>query len=87
MNGKNEFIKLLTPREVAQMLRISVKTVYSWVNCGKIPYFKLAGSVIRFKEDDIIRWINESRGDIKVKADIGKSINKILEEVKYYEKS
>ena len=79
-------IKLLTPKEVAEMLRVSVKTVYSWVNSGRIPYYKLAGSVVRFKEDEILKWIEESRGDVKVKANISKNINKIFEEIKYHGK-
>ncbi len=44
---------LLTPREVCELLRIRLTTLYAWVGRGKIPYVKM-GSLLRFRRSDIL---------------------------------
>ena len=47
---------LLTVQEVAEMLKISVSTLYRWVNKREIPFVKLGGK-LRFNEDEIKTFI------------------------------
>ena len=49
--------KLLTAREVAEMLGVSPHTVLDWYEAGKLPGYKLLGGVLRFKQDEIVEWV------------------------------
>ncbi|MFN3741011.1 MAG: helix-turn-helix domain-containing protein [Thermodesulfovibrionales bacterium] len=49
---------LLTPREVAQMLRVSTRTVYYYSNCGLLPVVKLIRS-LRFRRQDVEDFISK----------------------------
>jgi helix-turn-helix protein len=54
------FPKLLTPREVAALLRIDVNTLAVW-RCTKrypLPYLKLGHSV-RYREKDVLSFMEE----------------------------
>jgi excisionase family DNA binding protein len=48
--------KLLTAREVARILSISQKTVYSYVSRNLIPHYKIEANV-RFRARDIANWL------------------------------
>ena len=54
MPRKHEHDKgeLLREREVAQMLRVTGRTISEWRAQGKIPYFKIGGAV-RFRRASI----------------------------------
>ena len=52
----------LTPDELSKMLKVSRIWVYKLCNQGRIPFFRLAGKVIRFKQEEIEQWMEESRG-------------------------
>lgn len=54
--------KLLTLQDVAEYLQIKERTIYGWVQNGKIPGFKL-GNSWRFKQEDIDLWIEERKRD------------------------
>jgi excisionase family DNA binding protein len=45
--------KLLTVREVAQMLKLTEKEVIDLAQEGKIPAYKVAGEYLRFKPQEI----------------------------------
>lgn len=47
---------LLKAPEVAERLKLSLKTVRKWTCEKKIPYIKI-GSSVRFREDDIEAWL------------------------------
>ncbi len=49
--------KLLTARQVSELLEVKISTVYDWVYRGVIPYVKL-GRLIRFKKPEIFRWVD-----------------------------
>lgn len=51
-NYRRRIKMLLTINEVAEMLKISVSTLYRWVNKREIPFVKLGGK-LRFNEDEI----------------------------------
>ncbi|MFC1704465.1 helix-turn-helix domain-containing protein [Candidatus Omnitrophota bacterium] len=45
--------KLLTVREVSEILLISEKEVIDSVDAGKIPAYRIAGEFLRFQKDQI----------------------------------
>lgn len=56
-------MKLLTPKEVSEMLRVGKTTPYNLVNQGKLAGYKIGGS-LRIAEEDLKEYL-ESR---KLKA-------------------
>ena len=50
--------ELLTARELEAMLKIDVKTIYSYVQRGLIPYVKIQSN-LRFSKHEILNWIQE----------------------------
>lgn len=60
---------ILTLPEVALLLKVAEKTVYTMAQRGQIPAFKVRGQW-RFKRDDIERWIDEQKA--AVKGNVGK---------------
>ncbi|MEQ8921575.1 MAG: helix-turn-helix domain-containing protein [Roseovarius confluentis] len=60
---------ILTLPEVAVLLKVAEKTVYTMAQTGQIPAFKVRGQW-RFKHDDIEQWIDEQKA--AVKGNVGK---------------
>ena len=50
--------ELLTAKELEAMLKIDVKTIYSYVQRGLIPYVRIQSNV-RFVRQQILDWIGE----------------------------
>ena len=50
--------ELLTAKDLETMLKIDVKTIYSYVQRGLIPYVKIQSNV-RFRRHEILDWIEE----------------------------
>jgi excisionase family DNA binding protein len=50
--------ELMTAKEVEELLRIDVKTVYSYVQKGLLPYVKMQSNV-RFIRSEILKWMEE----------------------------
>lgn len=51
--------KLYTIKECAEVLSVSVRTIYRWIDEGRIPYIQLSEHVYRFNRDDLIAWVTE----------------------------
>ena len=49
---------MFTAKELEALLKIDVKTIYSYVQRGLIPYVKIESNV-RFPKHQIIEWIEE----------------------------
>jgi len=49
-------MKLLTVKEIAEILSVKPKTLYQWSELGQIPCIKLNG-VLRFNAEDIGQWV------------------------------
>ncbi len=49
---------LLTARDLEALLKIDVKTIYSYVRRGLIPYVRIQSNV-RFVKQQILDWIEE----------------------------
>jgi len=47
---------MLTAKDLEALLKIDVKTIYSYVQKGIIPYVRIQSSV-RFRKDEILDWI------------------------------
>ena len=58
---------ILTLPEVAVLLKVAEKTVYTMAQRGQIPAFKVRGQW-RFKHDDIDQWIDEQKAVVKGNA-------------------
>jgi excisionase family DNA binding protein len=54
--------RFLTVEELAEMLRVEVRTVYSWVSKGRVP-FRKAGRRTVFLLDEILEWTEEQRSN------------------------
>ncbi|MEM4497302.1 MAG: helix-turn-helix domain-containing protein [Nitrososphaerota archaeon] len=55
--------EFLTPREVAAMLKVSVRTIYRYVKMGKLRCIKLPSGRIRFERDALMREL-EAWGEL-----------------------
>jgi excisionase family DNA binding protein len=86
----------LTIHEVSAYLHIKPATLYSKVESGVIPHYKI-GHLVRFKREDVDQWMEDHRrdssdGDKRVKTipkstnkgtmDIDGIVKKVIEEVK-----
>ena len=47
---------MFTAKELQQLLKISVKTIYGYVQRGLIPYVRIQSNV-RFPKRQILEWI------------------------------
>ena len=63
--------EILTVPEVAQLLKVAEKTVYTMAQRGEIPCFKVRGQW-RFRRQDIDTWIaSQTRGGAPSSDDDG----------------
>lgn len=51
--------KLLTKKEIAQFLNVSVKTIDKKVHLNEIPFYKI-GRLVRFSKSEILAWAMEN---------------------------
>jgi excisionase family DNA binding protein len=48
--------ELMTAKELAEVLRVAIKTIFGWVAQGKVPYVRVNGA-LRFPKGPIIVWL------------------------------
>ena len=53
----------LTPKEVSELLRVSVYTVRRWINDGSLPAYKV-GRGWRIGKSDIEDWLNRHQSTL-----------------------
>jgi excisionase family DNA binding protein len=53
--------RILTPSEVAELLRVPESWVYRAAREGRLPCIRL-GRYVRFGEHELERWLDERRG-------------------------
>lgn len=51
--------KLLTPADVADLLRIEVETLEAWRSRGQGPLFITYGNSIRYRPSEVLRWLDQ----------------------------
>ncbi len=81
-------MKLLTAKEVADMIGCSAKTVYSWAETGytEIPAIKIGQgrkSLLRFDPDEIHQWLELWKDRSRVKNTSVNCYNPLAETVAY----
>ena len=61
---------ILTLPEVAILLKVAEKTVYTMAQRGQLPAFKVRGQW-RFKRSDLEQWIEDQKAAVKGEASKG----------------
>ena len=56
--------KLLTVKDLSEILQVSPKTIYQWTHMKKIPFYKLPKGV-RFNRVKVLKWVKNK--EIRVK--------------------
>jgi excisionase family DNA binding protein len=64
--------RLLRAREVADLLDLSPSTVLDWFEDGRLPGFKL-GRAVRFRESEILEWLEARRRGPALESIAGRS--------------
>lgn len=48
--------ELLTPKETAELLKVSIGRVYFWIKIGSLKGYKITGSrIIRLKKSEVVK--------------------------------
>jgi excisionase family DNA binding protein len=56
--------KLMTIEQCAEMLQVTVGTIYVWVSHKQIPFRKLGShrnAAVRFDLDEIVEWTKQNK--------------------------
>jgi len=53
--------KILTPREVAGIMKVSLKTVYRWIAAGNIQASQVGDKTYRVFEKDLLLYMENTR--------------------------
>ena len=61
MGAKNLLEQLLTPKQVAKKLNVSVFTVYRWIKAGKLKAIKLTPRVFRIHKKDLNQFLKRHK--------------------------
>ena len=62
-------VKMLSPEQVSDILKIKVSTIYQWTHQRFIPHIKV-GRFARFREDEIERWLAENQRKALARVEI-----------------
>lgn len=49
--------RLLTARDVAELLSVSAETVLRWTRRGDLPGFRLPGGALRYRLEELEAWL------------------------------
>jgi len=52
--------KMLTIKELSELLRVPISTIWQWTFKKIIPYYKI-GRHCLFKEDEIMQWLESKK--------------------------
>jgi excisionase family DNA binding protein len=53
--------RLMTAREVGEVLGVSTETVLRWVRAGRLPAFRLTSGQLRFDASEWAEWLERRR--------------------------
>lgn len=53
--------KILTPQEVADIMKVSLKTVYRWIAAGNIQASQVGDKTYRVFEKDLLLYMEKTR--------------------------
>ena len=51
--------RLLTARQVGDLLGLHPETILVWIRRGDLPAFRLPGGAIRIRQTDLDQWLQE----------------------------
>ena len=63
MVRRSQWRRLIRADEAAELLGIERRTLYNWVQAGRVPVVRLSPKTIRFDVDALREWIDE-RADV-----------------------
>ena len=52
--------RLLTARQLAEILGFAPGTIVDWAEAGKVPSYRIGGR-LRFRADEVETWLEEHR--------------------------
>lgn len=52
--------KLLTIKQLAELLQVAEVTIYGWKKNKNIPYLQV-GNTIRFDEEQVLEWMKSKK--------------------------
>lgn len=67
--------ELLTPEEVARLLKVDKRTIYYWIERRTIPYIRINRKVVRFRPVDIEEFLQKHT--VKT-SDVDEVVDEIL---------
>jgi excisionase family DNA binding protein len=50
---------LLSKKDAARFLNVSVRTIANWMTRGYLPFYRI-GKIVRFRQKDILDYLNEN---------------------------
>jgi excisionase family DNA binding protein len=56
--------RLLTVQELAEILQVSVKTIYTWRYRGEGPPGVVVGRHLRFRAADVVAWLDDRTSSV-----------------------
>lgn len=59
VTNTNELHHLLTPQDLADLIRRPIKAIYQMNHRGQIPGAVKLGAKLLFKRDTVLDWINQ----------------------------
>jgi len=62
-------VKMLSPEQVSDLLKVKVSTIYQWTHQRFIPHIKV-GRFVRFREDEIETWLAENQRKALARVEI-----------------
>jgi excisionase family DNA binding protein len=58
--GIYDKMKLITIKQVSEMINVKPSTLYQWAELGQIPCIKINGA-LRFDIEDVLNWIKSCK--------------------------
>ncbi len=69
--------KLLTPKQLSELLQVDLSTVYLWTHTEFLPFYKLGRSV-RFAESEVLEWVRQRKRKSAGRPAMKYDINPVL---------
>ena len=57
-------MKLITIKDVSELLSVKSSTLYQWAELGQIPCVKINGA-LRFDIEDVLNWIRSCKKNVE----------------------
>lgn len=59
--------QLLTPIQISDYLRLSLKTIYNMVSEGRLPCYRVNKRCVRFNKEQIDEWLAQKQQEGRTK--------------------